>query len=327
MGSKVVWFLLILLVFMGIGGFYLQRSNTGSTTTVEKRVVVDDAKRSVEIPVRPQRIVALNSSNIEMIYALGGTVVGRSNTSGLPKEIMDKIGNIPVVGDTPSPNLEKIIATKPDLVLGVNMAFHQSLVPALEQAGIPILLLSLNNYQDILDKVKFFGELTNQGQKALDITKEIEERVAHVQAKVAGQPAPRILIVWGSPESFHMALSNTFVGGLGKMLGAQNIADSASSKDKSVTNGMPGYVPVNLEYVVQANPDMIFLVTMASAEKVSSKFRQEFVEQPAWKSVKAVTNGQVFQLDYGLFAVNPTVRVPQSVEQLGKLLYPGVMAE
>lgn len=326
MRGKMVWILVLLLAAIGIGGLYLQKS-TSSTGTVEKRVVVDDAKRSVEIPVRPQRIVALNSSNIEMIYALGGTVVGRSNTSGLPTEIMDKIGSVPIVGDTPSPNLEKIIAAKPDLVLGVNMAFHQSLAPALEQAGIPILLLSLNSYQDILDKVKFFGQLTNQGQKALDITKDIEERVARVKAKVTGQPAPRILIVWGSPESFHMALSNTFVGGLGKMLGAENIADSASSGDKNMTNGMPGYVPVNLEYVVQANPDMIFLVTMASAEKVSSKFRQEFVEQPAWKSVKAVNEGQVFQLDYGLFAVNPTVRVPQAVEQLGKLLYPEVMAE
>jgi hypothetical protein len=126
----------------------------------EKTIVVDDAKRTVNVPAKPKRIVVLNGSNMEMLYAVGGKAVGRPESTGMPAALLNKVKNLPSVGETPNPSVEKIVSLKPDLAIGVNVSFHHQIIPPLEKAGIPILLLSINNYDDILNKLRIYGEIT-----------------------------------------------------------------------------------------------------------------------------------------------------------------------
>lgn len=282
----------------------------------EKIIVTDDAKRRVEVPLKPQRIVVLNSSNMEMLYAVGGKAIGRPESTGMPEYLALKIKNLPSVGETPNPNIEKIVSLSPDLVIGVNVGFHHAIIPVMERAGIPVLLLSINSFQDIMDKLRFYGELTGNTEKAKKIIDDIQTRVNKAAKKAMAHKPPKVVIIWGSTQSFNMALPNSFVGNLVEIAGGVNIASGLKPLQT-----MPQYAAISMEYVLAKDPDMVFLITHGDDDKVSAKFKNEIQGHPAWKGLRAVKEGKVYTLPYGLFGVNPAVRVADAIEHLAKLMY------
>jgi len=285
-----------------------------------KTTIVDDAKRSVKIPVSPQRIVVLNSSNMEMLYAVGGMAVGRPESTGMPAALLNKVKSLPSVGETPNPSVEKIVSLKPDLVIGVNVMFHHAIIPPLEKAGIPMVLLSINSYDDILNKLRIYGTITGNKKKAEAVVKGIEKRVAEVKNKIkktSQKESPKVVILWGSTQSFNMSLPSSFVGNIVEMLGGNNIA-----KDVKPLNTMPQYAPLSPEYVMSKNPDVMLVITHGDGDKVKEKFKREITQHPAWKELRAVKEGRLYMLPYELFGVNPAVRVADAVAHIARLMYP-----
>lgn len=287
--------------------------------------IVDDAKRSVEIPVKPQRIVVLNSSNMEMLYAVGGKAIGRPESRGMPIDLLNKVKHLPSVGETPNPSVEKIVSLNPDLVIGVNVFFHHQIIPPLQRAGIPILLLSINSYQDILSKLRIYGEITGNEEKAAAVVKGVEKRIAEIKnkiKKVSQKNSPRVAVIWGSPESFNMALPSSFVGNVVDMLGGINIASGASP-----LLGMTQFSPFSMEYLLAKDPDLILLITHGDYDKASKKYIRELSRHPAWKGLRAIREKRLHLLPFELFGVNPSVRVADAVEYIARLMYPEVFAE
>lgn len=284
--------------------------------------VTDSAGRQVEIPRRPKRVIVLNASNLELFYAAGGTVVGRPDTGALPPAVKAAVQQVASVGITPNPNIEQIVALKPDLILGVNMPFHHNLIPVLDKAGIPILLQSLDNYQQIIDTLHFYGELTGHPEQAAAVSDTIKSRYEAIIKQNKNRPAPKVVVIWGSPESFSMATSRSFAGDLVRRLGAVNVADQGDDGQSHM-----GYVPLSMEYVARQNPDIILLITHSSDEKVGDKFSSELANHPAWRGLKAVENKQVHRLPYSLFAVNPGTQVGEALTVLAGFLYPEVTSQ
>ncbi|MCX8069381.1 MAG: ABC transporter substrate-binding protein, partial [Thermodesulfovibrionales bacterium] len=200
-----------------------------NTYAQDKITITDDAKRNVTISIKPQRIVVLNVSNLEMLYAVGGVAIARPESTGMPKALFDKVKHLPSIGETPNPNVEKIVSLNPDLVIGVNVTFHHQIIPPLQKSGIPVILLSINSYDDILAKLRLLGKITGNKKKAEDVIKEIDKKVNAVNNRVknSSKKSPKVVILWGSTQSFNMALPNSFVGNLTEMLGADNIAKGA----------------------------------------------------------------------------------------------------
>jgi iron complex transport system substrate-binding protein len=287
---------------------------------IEKFTIVDDAKRSVNIPVSPQRIVVLNSSNMEMLYAVGGKAVGRPESTGMPVYLLNKVKHLPSVGETPNPSVEKIVSLNPDLVIGVNVSFHHQIIPPLQRAGIPLLLLSINNYQDILSKLRIYGEITGNQKKAEAVIKAIEKRVNEIKNtinRISQKKSPKIVILWGSTQSFNMALPNSFVGNIIEMLGGDNIAAGIKP-----LNTMPQYAALSPEFVFSKDPDVMLVITHGYDDKVKEKLKREIMNHPAWKEMRAVKEDKIYILPYELFGVNPSVRVADAIEHIAKLLYP-----
>jgi iron complex transport system substrate-binding protein len=285
-----------------------------------KTTMVDDAKRSVKIPVSPQRIIVLNSSNMEMLYAVGGNAVGRPESTGMPPALLNKVKSLPSVGETPNPSVEKIVSLNPDLVIGVNVAFHHQIIPPLEKAGIPILLMSINSYDDILNKLRIYGTITGNKEKAEAVVKGIEKRVAEIRNNIKRMPQnkpPKVAILWGSTQSFNMALPSSFVGNIVEILDGDNIA-----KDIKPLNTMPQYAPLSPEYVMSKDPDVMLVITHGDDDKVKEKFKREITQHPAWKELRAVKEGRLYLLPYDLFGVNPAIRVADAVAHIARLMYP-----
>lgn len=307
----------VIVILLLIGGFMLFGQESREVVSQETfRVLTDGAGRQVSVPVHPKKVVALNASSIDLFTSAGGNLAGRAATDTLPPDVKAAVQQVPTVGLTPNPDMEQIVAMKPDLVLAANIPYHHALVPVLEKAGIPILLQTIDGYQQIVDTLRLYGELTGQPDKAAARIGQIEHQVAAAVNNTTGKPAPKVLVLWGTTESFSMALSSSFTGDLVKRLGGINVSDQA---DKN--GAMAGYVPLSLEFVAKASPDVILFITHSSDEKVEEKFKNELANHPAWQGSPAVRQNRVHKLPYNLFAVNPGTQVGKAMEVLSGLLY------
>jgi len=306
----------IIVLLLLVGSFLLFSQENQPVSKTAFRLLTDGAGRQVSIPEHPKNVVALNASSIDLFVSAGGSLIGRAATETLPPNVKAAVQQVPTVGLTPNPNLEQIVAMKPDLVLGANIPYHHALVPVLEKAGIPILLQTADGYQQILDTLRLYGELTGQAEKAAGEIAQIERQYQTATGNIQGKPAPKVLVLWGTTESFSMVLSNSFTGDLVKRLGGINVSEQA---EKNGTT--PGYVPLSLEFVSKANPEVVLFITHSSDEKVEEKFRNELANHPAWQGIKAVQQNRVHKLPYQLFAVNPGTQVGKAVEVLSGLLY------
>jgi len=319
--NKTIGGLLIVLLAAGMFLLFKGDVHLEAPTATARIAVIDSAGRTVDIPARPQRVIVLNVSNLELFYAAGGKVIGRTVTDAMPTGLGEALAQVPTVGTTPNPSMEQIVTLKPDLILGTTMPFHHNLIPVLDKGGIPILLQSLDNYQQILDTLQFYGQLTGQPDKAAQEITAIESRYQNIKEQVENRPKPKTLIIWGSPESFYMATSHSFTGDLVRRLGALNLADQEIGATAQMN-----YIPLSMEYVAKENPDVILVITHSADETVGDKFQHELARHPAWNGLKAVENNRVHRLPYRLFAVNPGTQVGEAMAVLAQLLYPGVKA-
>ncbi|MDL2281148.1 ABC transporter substrate-binding protein [Selenomonadales bacterium OttesenSCG-928-I06] len=310
--KKALVALLVILIAVCAWG-YKQQSETAST--VKTRVVVDDTSKAITIPEKPQRVIALNSSNIDLYYGAGGTVIARPNKVTLNKETMAKVENLPTIGEAANPSIEQIVALKPDLVLGLNMPFNQNLVPILEKADIPVLLVSLGDYQDTLNRLKFFGELSGHSEIAQQTIDSLEKKKEEALAKNKNNAKPRTLILFGTPENYMMALPKSFPGGLIELLGAENIAKD----EKGMSETLP-YASFNIEFVIKANPDIVLLIVHGE-QNSAEKIQQDMAKHTSWQHLKAVQEKRVYVLPFHLFGINPGVQTGEAIEYLGDILY------
>ena len=224
-------------------------------TKIPMRTVTDATGTEVVIPQHPKRVVILNSANLDMYYAVGGTVVGKPTSSYISKEIREKTKDVPAVGTLHSPSVEAIIGLHPDLVIGINVPFNTNLRDILAQADIPLYINDLDTYDDVVTTLTFFGELTNQPDVAKATADKAMANYNKLVDDAKKQKGPRSLIIFGAPGSFSMATSKAFSGNLLELLGGHNIADMATGLDGD-------YVPLSMEYVVKTDPEVIFFISM-----------------------------------------------------------------
>lgn len=156
----------------------------------QQRMVTDSAGRPVAIPRRPQRVVILNSSNLGLYVAAGGKPVGRGTCDMLPAALKDEMQHLPTVGLPSNPDLERIIAIKPDLVIGMAFPAHQSLAAVLEIKGIPSMLQTFARYSDVLEAIRFYGELNGKQELAAKKITAIERHRQQLLAQTGGRPSP-----------------------------------------------------------------------------------------------------------------------------------------
>ena len=318
--KKTFKIILGIFVLLGImGAYYLFNKPIASESAVSTITVTDSVGRQVVVPKHPQRVIILNPSNLEIYYAAGGKAIAKPNTNSFNEELQGKIKDLPETGMIHSPNLEKILSLKPDLIIGTDVPYHNAIIPPLTEAGIPVLINSIKSYEDVLQTLTFFGQLANTEKLSEAKRAEIEAEYQAVIAAVKGKIPPRSLIIFGSPDSFSMATKKSFSGNLINILGGGNIADAVSDRTDA-------YVGLSMEYITQQNPEIIFLITMGNAAQVSNNLKKDMAENSIWQGVSAVKTGRIYELPANLFTVNPGTQVAEAMSILSSYLYPEVAA-
>lgn len=316
---KKLIFIVICLIAVGGAALAFRQDERAQFQENTMRTVTDSTGRQVEIPVHPQRVVLLNASHLDLYYYAGGkdAIVGKPTSEALSDEVKQGTENVQEVGVIHNPSVETILNLQPDLVIGINVPFHQQLIPTLEKANIPVLIKSLDTYEDVLETLKFYGELTGKEDTAQAKIDEVKAGYKQAVSKAEGKNPPKSLMIWGTLDSFSMATSKSFAGNLVYRLGGNNIADNVNSAAKDNS----GFIPLGMEYIATQDPEVIFVVTHGNAQAVKTKLDETLGDNPLWQNVAAVKNGRVYVLPYQLFAVNPGTRIADALNILADDLY------
>lgn len=260
----------------------------------------------------PKRVVALMGSFAETWLEAGGELTGVTDDAleergfSLPEEIVS-------VGKFNSPNLEKIIALDPDLViLSSETKEHVALQNALKQAGIPAAYFKVTHFEDYLSMLKTCTEITGRSdlyeKNGLDIQKQIKDTISSVK----DEKPPTVLLLITYSGGAAVQNSGTMTGKMLKDLGCENIADKNQSLLKEF----------NMESIIKEDPDFIFVVPMGNDQELAMKNLKETIENnPAWNGLTAVKNGRYILLPKEKFLYKPNEKWGESYTYLLEILY------
>lgn len=290
-------------------------SGCSQAAPVEKRTgqgalkVKDFAGRTLSFDEPPKRIVSLSTGDMSIIYALGSEVVGRPTTD-LPDNLQ-KATSVQTIGTTHQYDLELITSLRPDVVLG-NEQLNSKDTSTIEGIGSQLLLTSANSVKDIQRQISLLGDLLGKQKEAKALNDRINQR-----KKQVNQPKKKVktLVVYGAPGTYMAALPHSLSGDLLDIAGGANIAENEPALEK-----FPQYAQINAEKVIEADPDLILLMTHSNPEDVKAGFMNEMKQNAAWHDVSAVKNGHVEILPSDLFGTNPGAEVMRAIDELEKKL-------
>ncbi len=267
---------------------------------------IDSRDKEIVLNQRPQRIISLAPSNTEILFALGldKEIVGITDYCDYPPE---KVSQKEKIGGFSTPNIEKIVSLKPDIVFGTNGVQKQA-IERLEGLGINIYLLEAETPENLLAEIENLGKLTGKSQKAQNLIGDLEKRINAIKTKVGNlsdDQKPKVFLeIWNDP--LWTAPNKTLIYQLVELAGGRNALTIEGDWDQVTT--------VDPEAVISANPDVILLAFEGSDPK--------FVyELPGWGNVSAVKNKKVFQIDADIIS-RPSPRIIDALEQIAKILHP-----
>ena len=281
--------------------------------------IVNIGGAEVSVPRRPQRVVVLTAASMETWVAAGGgaQIIARPKASMSPASVHARVNkDASDLGLPGNVSIENIIRQNPDLVVGSAMLSTQNMiVQPLNATNIPFLAFPNFSIEEICQEIALCGELTGNEELAQQEIKRIKDNIEK-EAKRRRDSAPkkRVLLIWGTPVSFSMALPNSRQGDVLRLAGGENIAVNPGTDAR--------FIPFSLEYAVQADPDYVLFMTHGNREKVQAQMEKTLAESSAWREIRAVREGRAIVLPPELFAVNPGPRIDEAVVFLSRLIYP-----
>ena len=127
----------------------------------------------------------------------------------------------------------------------------------------------------------------------------------------------RIVILHATPSTVTVELENSIAGNVAKILGFTNVAAGTAA-----IQGKPEKAPYSIEVLVEMNPDIIFITSMGTQEKVEKRLHADVEGNPAYAALNAVKNNKVYVLPEDLFLLAPGLRYPEAVELMAKDVFP-----
>lgn len=242
----------------------------------EKIEVKDATGNTITLEEAPTKIVSLMPSNTEILFALdlGDKVKGVTAYDDYPKEAQ-KVEKV----TSTSVDTEKIIAIKPDLVLGHEsmLATEKDAYQLLKDAGINVFVVpDATDLKAAEKSIITVGKLTGKEKEAKEVTDSMEEQKVAIEKKAKElKTSPKVWIEI-SPD-LYTAGKGTFMNEMLELAGGTNVVTES------------GFIPYNEEKVVELQPDIILSVYPDAKATIQKR--------AAWKDIPAIKNDKIYEMD------------------------------
>ncbi|WP_369973889.1 ABC transporter substrate-binding protein [Polaromonas sp. SP1] len=250
--------------------------------------ITDDRGVTVTLAQAPQRIISLLPSLTETVCELGQCqrLVGVDRYSNFPASVQ----KLPQVGGGLDPNIESMVALKPDVVL---LATSSRAADRLQALGIKVVALEPRSHADVQRVMLKLGQLL-EVRDAARIWRSIDAGVsAAAQSLPPGVRGTRVYFEVN--QGPYAASEASFIGETLTRLGVKNIVPAR----------LGPFPKLNPEFIVRANPDLI-MIGQRSADGLQAR--------PGWQSIRALREQRVciFPTEEANVLVRPGPRMAEA---------------
>ncbi|HQS32568.1 helical backbone metal receptor [Polaromonas sp.] len=276
----------LLLLFMAVGPAHALQ-------------VTDDRGVTVSFAQTPQRIVSLLPSLTESVCAMEQCqrLVGVDRYSNYPASVKA----LPVLGGGLDPNIEGIVALKPDVVL---MAVSSRASSRLESLGLKVVALEPKTHADVRRVLQTLGVLLDvPASQGADRLWRIIDSSVSAAAQSLSPKVKKTRVYFEVNRGPYAAGESSFIGETLTRLGLKNVVPAS----------LGPFPKLNPEFVVRANPDLIM---------IGNRSMQAMVPYPGWGSIKAVRDQHicVFGVDESDVVVRPGPRMAEAARIMASCL-------
>jgi len=282
--NKWSWLLLITSCWMAIGvNIFNSRQDQDNSVA--------------PLPGRVDRIVSLAPNLTEILFAIGleDEIVGVTLDSDYPPDA----AQMPKVGTFWQPNIEAVVAARPNLVITLGFQQQKDIAERLRRIGYNNLTVNIEKVDDLFTAIEKIGIATNKQRHANKLISLIRMKLQQLTTLVSTEAKVRVLWVV-QREPLRVAGRDTFVNEMIELAGGENAIEQTVHK----------YPPIGSEQVMACNADVIIESAMGP-EDIQGQRDRALQHWSKYKYLPAVANNRVYAID------------GDTVSRLGPRLYEG----
>ena len=281
------WWLLLIFFAWSVAGFAI--------LGLQSQSLIENG--ATPLPNQADRIVSMSPNLTEILFALGlgDKIVGVTLYSDYPPSAAEK----PRVGTFWQPNIEAVIAAKPDLVITLGFNQQRNLAERLRRLGYNSLTLNIEKISELFEAIKRIGAATGKQREANTLVCDIRKKLDNLSALVSTYDRLRVLWIV-QREPLRVAGRDTFVNEMIELAGGENAIGPTVHK----------YPPIGAELVYARGADVIIEPAMRQEDLVGQQDRA-LKHWSKFKNVPAVKSKRVYVID------------GDAVSRLGPRLYEG----
>ncbi|MED4635240.1 Fe(3+) dicitrate ABC transporter substrate-binding protein [Peribacillus frigoritolerans] len=264
-----------------------EAEKTSAKTSNQETRTIKHEMGETEMKNTPKKIVTLELSFVDSLNALGIKPIGISddNKKDMITKLVGQEMDYTSVGTREQPNLEVISSLQPDLIIA-DAERHKGIYKDLQKIAPTIVLKSREStYQENLDSFKTIAKAVNKEDAAEKRLSEHEKTIKELKSKLTVDSNMTVLPAVVRDTSFQAHTSSSYDGELLERMGLKN----------AIQQKQP-HAEMNLEQLVEIDPDVLLL-----ANNEGKLLTDEWKDNPLWKDLKAVKNGQVYSVDRDLW--------------------------
>ena len=266
----------------------LDHSSGPAAPAVVRRI--KHAFGETEVPTEPNRVIVLGYTTIEAVIAHGVQPIG------VPSGAVDQLLHLALdqetvadIGDPVQPNLEKIAALKPDLILTSKYRLGDGYSQLAQIA--PTVVLDVDGNHEWKELTRLCGEALGKPTETEKLSTAYSTKLQQIKAQLppTGNP-PQVSIVSIFPGLIRAAGTETFAGSV--------LVDAGIARPASQAQAQ-GPQRISLESLYLLDGDVMFIMTLPGDTEVAKDSQAEIERikaHPLWSQLKAVQTNQVYEV-------------------------------
>ncbi|HSK73915.1 MAG TPA: helical backbone metal receptor, partial [Pyrinomonadaceae bacterium] len=225
----------------------------------------------------------------------GGKLVGVTSFCNYPAAARE----ITKIGDTMNPNLEAIIAQKPQVVFVSTDSQIENFTRRMQEQNIAVFVTDAKNLEGVLQNIKQIGDVLGTTEQAEKLIADLQERIGEIESKVKDKKPPKVFV----------QISNSPIYTIGKDSFITDLVHRAGGV--SLTENIPtAYPNLSKETALAFEPEAIILSESPDNQEPNEAF----------KNSPAVKNKRVYKINADLLS-RPSPRIVDALEEMARALH------
>ncbi|MDF5707903.1 MAG: iron-siderophore ABC transporter substrate-binding protein [Nostoc sp. S4] len=302
-------------------GYLLTKSPDKTSMRVVKHVMGETM-----VPSHPQRVAVLMPALVEPTFALGvKPIVAPKNTVSDLQQLVGKLKDVEDI-DFESPNLEKLLRIKPDLILGFSS--HQDIYNLLSHIA-PTVLGTFDSNAPWKGFLAFTADALGKTDLAQQLMANYYARLAQLRASMNQRTVVSVVELRG--DGLFLPEAASFEGEVFRDAGILRPSNQLLSFETSIRlrlGGRYAFLPISEELLHEVDGDILFLVKDWSAASPNlNSIQQHLLASPLWHKLKVVQHSKVYEVGShwrGMGPISANLVIDDLVRYLTKPMKPTI---